>query len=230
MAIGENRGEDVSDMLLRMSSTSRHSDEQVFAREIRRLLPRYQKSLGQMSVGSAMVSIQRLAIDCRVALPLSFALTGKTLSQVDSIARQLCPAIDPMQVIREYEPRLLAAQLKKQSSPGSMLEGLGLPLMAAWRIPRHIEHLLSRAEKGELKIGIVPTELDEAVKEIRTVTNRIAWAVVSASMIVASALLMNVEHVGTIMGYPALGLIGFVLSFCFGLMLLWRMIRTPGGL
>ncbi len=230
MAIGENRGEDVSDMLIRMSTTSRSSDEQVFAREIRRLLPQFQRSLGQLSIGNAMVSIQRLAIDCRVALPLSFALIGKTLSQVDSIARRLSPDIDPMQVIRDYEPRLIAAQLQKKANPGSAFEGFALPMMAAWRIPQHVEHLLSKAEKGELKFGIVPTELDEAVKEVRTLTNRLAWAIVSSAMIVASALLMNVKNVGTFFGYPALGLVGFVLAFFFGIMLLWRMIRTPGGL
>lgn len=230
MAIGENRGKDVSDMLLRMSSTSRSSDEQVFAREIRRLLPQYQGELGQMSVSGAIISIQRLAIDCGVALPLPFALIGKTLSQVEGIARAVAPEVDPMQIIRDYTPQLIAAQLQRQMSMGSAVEGLALPLMAAWRIPQRVEHLLAKAEKGEVKIGIVPTELDEAVDELRTITNRIAWAIVASAMIIASALLMNVQGVGEIFGYPALGFIGFVLAFSFGTLLLWRMIRTRGGL
>jgi predicted unusual protein kinase regulating ubiquinone biosynthesis (AarF/ABC1/UbiB family) len=230
MAMGENRGEDVADMLLRMSSTTRSSDEQLFAREIRRRLPQYQRPLGQVSVGSAIVSIQRLAIDCRVSLPLPFALIGKTLSQVDSIARTLAPQLDPMQVIRDYTPRLIAQLLQRQARPGTALEGTALPLMAIARIPQRVEHLLGKAERGELKVGIVPTELDEAVGEARTLVNRIAWAIVCSAMIISSAMLMNVEGVGEILGYPALGFIGFVLAFTFGILLLWRMLRTRGGL
>jgi ubiquinone biosynthesis protein len=135
-----------------------------------------------------------------------------------------------MQVIRDYTPRLIAQLLQRQARPGTALEGTALPLMAIARIPQRVEHLLGKAERGELKVGIVPTELDEAVGEARTLVNRIAWAIVCSAMIISSAMLMNVEGVGEILGYPALGFIGFVLAFTFGILLLWRMLRTRGGL
>jgi predicted unusual protein kinase regulating ubiquinone biosynthesis (AarF/ABC1/UbiB family) len=229
LAMAENRGADMANLLLRMSTTTHRSDEQRFEHELRRLLPRYHRSgLAQIEVGNGLVRIQQLALRCGVALPIPFALIGKTLSQVDTIARALDPTIDPLETLRELTVPLFGEQLETFMAPSNLLAAIAPRAISLMELPDRAERLLEGIERGSTSISITP-QLDDAVSELRTITNRIAAAIVLAAMIMASALLMRVDNVGTILGYPSLGFLGFVTSFVLALLLIVRMLRTEGG-
>lgn len=229
LAMAENRAADMANQLLRMSSLTHRSDEQLFEHELRRLLPRYHHAgIAQIEVGNALVQVQQLALRCGIALPIPFALIGKTLSQVDTIARALDPRIDPLATIREATVPLMGEQLEGMLTPSSMLSLLAPRALALLELPDRTERLLDGIERGSTSISITP-QLDDAVAELRTITNRIAAAIVVSAIIVASALLMNVDGVGQIAGYPALGFVGFVTAFLMAVFLILRMLRTEGG-
>lgn len=230
LAMAENRAGDMSDMILHMSSTDSRADPQRFQNELRRLLPRYHgAALGQIDVGHAIIDIQRLALECDIGLPIPFALIGKTLSQVDSIARTLDPAMDPLEVIRGTSFAVLRSQVEDLMSPSALLAVLGPRALPLLDLPKRVERLMDGLERGSVSIGITP-HVEEAVGELRTITNRLSASIVIAASIVASALLMNVRGVGTIAGYPALGLGGFLVSFALAVIVILRMVRTEGGI
>ncbi len=229
LAMAENRAADMANLLLRMSSLTHRTDEQRFEQELRRLLPRYHDvGLAQIEVGHAIVQIQQLALRCGVQLPIPFALIGKTLSQVDHIARALDPMIDPLATIREETVPLMGEQLESMLTPSALMSLVAPRALSLLELPDRAERLMSGIERGSTSISITP-QLDDAVAEMRTITNRLAAAIVIAAIIVASSLLMQVDGVGTILGYPALGFLGFLTAAALGLGLIVRMIRTEGG-
>ena len=229
LAMAENRASDMANQLLRMSSLNHRTDEQRFEAELRRLLPRYHNvGIAQIEVGHAIVQIQQLAMRCGVQLPIPFALIGKTLSQVDHIARTLDPTIDPLAVIRDETLPLMGEQLEAMLTPSSLMSIVAPRAMSLLELPDRAERLLDGIERGSTSISITP-QLDDAVVELRTITNRLTAAIVLAAVIVASALLMHVDGVGTILGYPALGFLGFVTAAVLGFGLIIRMLRTEGG-
>ena len=208
----------------------RQHAEQQFEQELRRLLPRYHHSgLAQIEVGHAIVQVQQLALQCGLALPIPFALIGKTLSQVDTIARALDPQIDPLATIRNATVPLMGEQLTDLLEPPAMLSLVAPCALALLEMPDRTERLLGGLERGSTSLSITP-QLDDAVDELRTITNRIAAAMVIAATIIASALLMNVSGVGEILGYPSLGFLGFISSFVLMILLIVRMARSKGGI
>jgi predicted unusual protein kinase regulating ubiquinone biosynthesis (AarF/ABC1/UbiB family) len=230
LAMAENRAGDMANLLLRMSLLTHRSDEQRFEQELRRLLPRYHHTgLAQIQVGLAIVEVQQLALECGIGLPIPFALIGKTLSQVDTIARTLDPTIDPLAVIREATVPLMGEQLDRMLTPSSMLSMLAPRAMSLLELPDRAERLLDGLERGSTSISITP-QLDDAVSELRTITNRLAAAIVVAAVVVASALLMTRPDAHELLGYPALGLIGFCTAFVMAIVLVVRMARTSGGI
>jgi putative Mn2+ efflux pump MntP len=56
----------------------------------------------------------------------------------------------------------------------------------------------------------------------RSAANRIGAAMIVVGLLIASALMARVDH--------TIALVGFTLSFVLGLYMLWKIIRTPGGL
>jgi hypothetical protein len=77
-------------------------------------------------------------------------------------------------------------------------------------------------ETGSLKISIAPTELESFEHLLRSTANRVGAALIIAALLISSALMASVDH--------TVSLVGFSCAAALGLYMLWRILRTPGGL
>ena len=96
------------------------------------------------------------------------------------------------------------------------------PLDAVSRLPQRIATIADRLESGTLQVGVVPSALAETEHMLRSVGNRVGAALIIVGLLVASALMANVDH--WISG------VGFVVAFVLALHVLWKIIGTPGEL
>jgi ubiquinone biosynthesis protein len=223
LAIARNRAEDVTALLLSLSLTTLDSDEASFLHELRRKLPRYHwRSLAGISTGAALADLQRISLRHGVRLPTSFALVGKTLAQADSIARTLDPELDPVALIERESYELVLTEAEEQLEPGRLVASLFTQLATLSRLPRHVGQIADRLESGTLKVGVVPTGLEDTEHMLRSVANRIGASIIVVGLLIASALMARVNHV--------VSLVGFCLSAAIGLYMIWRIMRTPGEL
>jgi hypothetical protein len=93
------------------------------------------------------------------------------------------------------------------------------PLM---RMPRRVAQLVQKIETGSLKVGIAPVELEDFEQLLRSTANRVGAAMIVSALLIASALMARVDH--------TLAVVGFLCAAALGLYMLWRILRTPGGL
>ena len=223
LAIAQNRADDVADLILSLSLTSFASDEAGFVHDLRRTLPRYQwRPLAGIKAGEGLADLQRLCLQHGIALPTSFALVGKTLSQAESIARTLDPLLDPVELIRSEGRNVMAQEVERRLEPNQLLAYGFTQLQPLLRMPRRVSQLVTKLETGSLKIGIAPVELDALERLLRSTANRIGAAMIVSALLIASALMARVDH--------TFAVIGFSCAAALGIYMLWRIARTPGGL
>ena len=225
LAIAQNRADDVADLILSLSLTTVSSDQPGFVHELRRKLPRYHwRSLSGIRAGEALADLQRISLAHGIALPTSFALVGKTLSQTDSIARSLDPGMDPIALMEDDALEVLLTEAERRLEPNQLLAWAYTQVEPLARMPRRVGQLVSRLETGTLKVGIAPTDLHDLEGVARSAANRIGAALIVAALLIASALLARVDDLRWIAA------VGFVLAFALGLYMVWKIIRTPGEL
>jgi ubiquinone biosynthesis protein len=223
LAIAQNRADDVADLIVSLSLTTTNSDEAGFVHELRRKLPRYQwRPLAEINTGEGLADLQRLCLQHGIALPTSFALVGKTLSQAESVARTLDPLLDPVQVIRDEGWKVLAQEAERRLEPNQVLAFGFTQLQPLLRFPRRLAQLLQKLETGTLKVGFAPVELQGLERLLRSTANRVGAAMIISALLISSALMARVDH--------TLSVVGFIAATGLGLYMLWRIARTPGGL
>jgi ubiquinone biosynthesis protein len=223
LAIAQNRADDVSDLILELSLTTAESDEAGFLQELRRTLPRYHwRPLAGIRTGEGLADLQRLCLQHGIALPTTFALVGKTLSQAEDIARTLDPQMNPVEVIKREGLDVLGKELERRLEPTQLLAFTLSQVQPLLRMPRRISQVVRQVETGTLKIAVAPTELESFEHLLRSTANRIGAALIVAALLIASALMAPVNH------DVALGF--FCFAAALGLYMLWRIMRTPGGL
>ena len=158
LALAQNRADDVADLVISLSTTTLHSDQEGFVQDVRRKLPRFHhRPLASIQAGYALADLQRAAIQRDVRLPTSFALVGKTLAQADSIARLLDPDLDPVALIEEQSLEVMAHEIEHRLEPNRLAAFTLTQLAPLTQLPRRIGHVVTELEKGTLRIGIVPT-------------------------------------------------------------------------
>ncbi|HVU78444.1 MAG TPA: AarF/UbiB family protein [Gaiellaceae bacterium] len=223
LAVAQNRADDVADLILALSLTGPESDEAGFVHDLRRKLPRYHwRPLEGINTGEGLADLQRLCLQHGIALPTSFALVGKTLSQAESIARSLDPTLDPVEILRSEGWTVMAEESERRLEPSQLLALTFTQLQPLLRMPRKVSALVEKIETGSLKVGVAPVELKDFEHLLRSMANRVGAALIIAALLVSSALMAHVSH--------TVALIGFCVAAAMALYMLWRIARTPGGL
>jgi len=225
LAIARNRADDVAGLILILSLTTLESDEAGFVHELRRKLPRYHwRPLARIRAGEALADLQRICLRYGIRLPPSFALVGKTLAQADSIARTLDPKLDPISLLEDESRDLMLTEAERNLEPQNLLSTLFTQVGPLSRLPRRVGQIADRLETGTLKVGVIPTGLDEIEHVLRSVANRIGASIIVVGLLLSSALLARVHDL------QWLAFAGFCLAAALGLYMLWKIIRTPGEL
>src|SRR5581483_2466726 len=127
-------------------------------------------------------------------------------------------------LIEEEAAELLAREAERMLEPNRFVANLYTQLQPLASLPRRIGHLATELEQGTLKVGVVPTGLDELEHNLRSIANRIGAAMIVGALLLASSLLVRVH------AFEWLGVVGFCLAAVLGLYMVWKIIRTPGEL
>src|SRR5206468_11042534 len=121
-------------------------------------LPRYQwRPLEGIRTGEGLADLQRLCLEHGIALPTTFALVGKTLSQAEEIARTLDPQMDPVEIIRSEGRDVLRRELERRLEPTQLAAFTFSQVQPLLRMPRRIAQVIRQVETGSLKLNIAPT-------------------------------------------------------------------------
>ncbi len=223
LAIAQNRADDVADLIISLSLTTVQSDQPAFLHDVRRKLPRYHwRPLSGIRAGEALADLQRIALRYQIRLPTSFALVGKTLAQADEIARTLDPELDPVGLLEADALEVMLVEAERRLEPKQLLANLYTQADPLFRMPRRVSHVVNELERGSLRVGIVPTGLDELEGHLRSIANRLGAALIVSALLIGSALMARINH--------PVAYAGFGLAAALALYMAWKIIRTPGEL
>ena len=182
-------------------------------------------SLGQQALGRAMMRL--LYIFGQQGIPLSrdYALMAKAVISIEEVGRALDPQFD---LRREAEPVLRELQ-RERVNPGRLLrqtrESLRHALAGLQDVPFELRRLVRRLEHDSLAINLHHRGLEGHDEAVKIAANRIALGVIIGSLIIGSSLIVTTGIEPHLWGYPAMGIVGYVLSAVLGLYVIWDIIR-----
>jgi ubiquinone biosynthesis protein len=198
-----------------------------FRQELRDLLePYYGRTLKQINAADYINRVLRLAVDLHLRVPSELYLVNKVLLNLEGLLRQIDPGFDLLKVGKPYAVRRLA----KQRSPTRWADSLKTCssdyLEVVKHLPVQVRKILQKAVDDQMHLDMHITNLENFGHQMDKASNRVAFAVVTAAVIVGSSLILRADttsgHAG---GVSLLGLLGFTLAGTLGLWLLISILK-----
>jgi predicted unusual protein kinase regulating ubiquinone biosynthesis (AarF/ABC1/UbiB family) len=221
LAISEGRGEEASELAIKIGQPLADFDEATFSRKAAMLVAEHHGlQMKELQVGKIVLQVTRLSAQFGLRPPPELTLLGKALLNLDQIGRSLDPDFDPNEAIRKNGAEILRQRIKKNLSP-SYLFGSAIELKDFLeRLPARLNKILDSAAANQLKIKVDAIDEASLIEGLQKIANRITLGLVLAALIIGAALLMRVENTSfRILGYPGIAILFFLIAAAAGLFL-----------
>ncbi|MCA1832514.1 MAG: phosphotransferase [Actinobacteria bacterium] len=220
LAVSEGRGEDAAKVAVGMGERRPQFDEPAFSRAVSDLVTKHQgASLGQIQTGTIVLTLTQVAGECGLRPPPELGMLGKTLLNLDLVARTLDPTFDPNDAIRRNAADILRKQLVKSASPGNVFATMLEAKEFVEKLPGRVNSVMDAFARGEFELKVKAQDANEVVLGVQKLANRVTMGLVIAALIVGAAMLMRVPTRSTLFGYPSIAIVCFLLAAGAGLAL-----------
>jgi ubiquinone biosynthesis protein len=213
--------------LLRITKGEAEIDQRALERDLLDLLDYfYATPIGDLNLGQLLLDMTALVRKHRLRLQPDLVLMVKALVTAEGTARLIYPELDVISEAESSVKRLAAKRLE----PGAVWRHLRASLsdlLALYRLlPRRFSEIVDKLDRGELRVRFEHENLGGLRNTLEGVSNRLTFGIIIAALIIGSSMIITTGVKPLLWGFPALGIIGYVISGVLGLWLIFTIIRT----
>ncbi|MBS3127980.1 AarF/ABC1/UbiB kinase family protein [Candidatus Woesearchaeota archaeon] len=210
LALLEKDVQGVVNALVRMGEVHEDTDLEALKRDAHDILMRwYGTTLSEVRVTSMLHHLFDACLARHVSLPVDMILLGKALVTVEATCAQLDPDFDFVSIAKPYLTQFLKQKIKKSVQPQHLLKE-ALQLKDTLKaVPREMLSVLDTIQKGKLNVAVAKEEVTHLTQEMDRSSNRLAFSMIIASLIVGGALLMQTDIEPYLWGMPLFALLCF---------------------
>ena len=203
------------------------SAKQPLRRDLSDLIDSYSDlPLRELPVGRILTEFVDIITLYRIRLDADLMLLAKTLVSVEGMGRRLDPDFEMMTHIRPF----VEAAVKEKLAPGEVVKDVRSYLLSLLNLsrslPRDLKEIVTRINRGTVKIDLEHRGLDRLITELDKSSNRLTSGLIIAALLVGSAIIVNSDKGPKLFGFPFLAIMGYAVAGIFGLWLVIAIFRS----
>ncbi len=190
------------------------------------LEPLYDATISEVNFPEYLEALTHLVIKHGLKVPSDLLLMNKTILILDNIGRQLDPAFNAVTAVEPYAAKLVKNRMNPQRVLDKTKENLSDVAAVLVDTPKQFNRLMRKALRDEISFKIDPIGMEKLITDIDRSSNRIAFSLIVAAIIVGSSMLVQSDIGGRIFGLPTVGAAGFLIAILLGIRLLISILRS----
>jgi ubiquinone biosynthesis protein len=172
-----------------------------------------------------MQHLLELATKNRMRIPPDIFLMLKALSQVECIARQIHPDFDIIQAAVPFIRDVKKARLAPTRLAGDLSRLVEQSYEFLTDFPKDMLEISHALRHKKMSLNLVIKDLEKVLITHDQISNRIAFAIIIAALIIGSAIIVISNMPPMLYGISMIGLIGFLAAGFMGVWLLVAIIK-----
>jgi ubiquinone biosynthesis protein len=222
----KNEEEKAAEYMLKLSKVSKNTDVSSFKKEVADIISTYfYSSLKNIELKKVIEDLLISMSRSNVFLKEENYLIVKSLVTMEGVGKKLYPEFNAVEeikpfIIETYKKTFSVFNIFKKSHE------LNLSIMEFFqKTPSNLNEIIDKVKNGELKIEFEHVGLDEIEESMKNSFNRLSLAVIIASILIGSSMLLSFYVPPLIGNVSILGLGGFVFAFILGVLLILAIIK-----
>jgi ubiquinone biosynthesis protein len=219
--------EELTENILNLARSEERVDRQQLERELLEVLDTYHSlPLSKINLGRLLLEISDIVRENRLHLPVDLAIMIKAMVTAEGTARQLDPRLN---IITEAEP-IIRRIAQARWQPQELLRQTGRLLRhyarLHRRLPARLDDIIDKLVSGRMAVRFKHENLSELCTSLENASSRLTSGVVIGALIIGSSMIITTGVKPLLFGYPALGIVGYLVSGIVGLWLVYNIIRS----
>jgi ubiquinone biosynthesis protein len=215
------------DVLLDLTQGYERADRLELQRDLMDLLDAYHSvPLERLELGNFLAEITDVLREHKLILPRNLAVMTKALITAEGVARELDPELN---VVAEVEPlvkKLMVQQWRPENIWRSIRNNFGHLWALQQQLPQRLKQIVDKLERGELAMKFQHENLDPLHHILEDIASRLTVAIIIGAIVIGSSLIVTTQVGPTVFGFPALGVVGYLISAVLGLWIVFNILRS----
>ena len=221
LALSSGRGADAADVLATLGEQLDGFDLVKLRRSVEDMVARSRTlAIEDMQAGLIIGQILLAAGEAGLRPPPELTMIGKTLLNLDEVARILDPAFEPNATIERHVEELMNKKMLQSLSPSRMLASALEVKEFAEKLPGRVNKVMDAVAEGQFTLNVKGIDGEEFMRVGQKLANRVTTGVVVAALVIGAALIMPINAGPKLLGYPALAIVLFLMAAAAALWLL----------
>jgi ubiquinone biosynthesis protein len=226
-AIWRRNAAELTSLALDITEPRADVDTRALKRDMSSLIETYGNvRLGDLSVSDVLTDVVATVARHRLRMPSNLMLLVKALVTIEGVG----VALDPSFRMVEHAAPLAERLWRREHAPPAVARRVTDAIRQTGEVlgsvPLHLDAIGRKIRDGRLEIRFVHRNLEHFVGEMDRSSNRLAFAMIIAALIVGSSLIIQAGRGDAGYGYPVLGLAGFLVAGLFGIRLAIGIVRS----
>ncbi len=212
--------------LLMLTRYDEEPDGRLLARELADFMGQHlYKPLKDLQMEKLLQQLVELISRYRLQMPPDLFLMLKALATVEGVGLSLDPDFHMINQAAPFIRRVRMEQFGPKRMANDIVKSGAELVRLVQEIPGELRGLLRQMKRGKVKMEFEHRGLEPMLATHDQISNRIAFSIVIAALIVGSALIVLSKTPPFLLGIPVIGIVGFVVAGVMGVWLLIAILR-----
>ena len=186
------------------------------------------KSLQQIDMNNLFSDLLNILFENKLKIPSNLHLLFKALIVIQANGKMLNPEFNIAEYLHPYTRKILLQRYNPKLVVKEAFESATELASLLKDMPYEMRDILERLKKGKVKMDIEHKGLNPLMVNHERIANHIVFAIILASIIIGSSLIVHSKLPPFWHGVPIIGLVGYVGAALIGFWLLISIIRRKG--
>ena len=217
-----------ADALLRLiDSDTPIKDYSLLQKDVAEFMDKHcYRPLKDIDLGDMLHQLLEITTKHQLIIPQDLFLMIKALSTIEGIGRKLDPDLDVIEKAAPFIKRIRLHRINPKRIINDITNSGNDLIQLLQDIPGELHDIFRLLRQGKMKIEFEHQGLDEMYIVHNKISNRIAFAIIVAALIIGSSLIVLSGIPPIWMGIPIIGLLGFLVAGAMGLWLLIFILKS----
>jgi ubiquinone biosynthesis protein len=226
-ACGKRDAAMVTRVALRLGRIPQRMQRTQLEKAVTTVLFKYDADLRRMeNIGTVIFEMIFVFGSHGIHVARDYTLLAKAIISIERTSTLLDPDFSLASVGQPYIRKLNWERWNPRNLSRNLLGEWRDKLAQMSELPADLQRVLHQLEDGNLSIPLEHKGVNRATNTIHHAFSRLSLAVIIGSLIIGSSLVINTGTKPLLWGYPAIGIVGYVLSAAIGAYVAFDILRS----